>query len=489
MGRHEPAEEEAEEAEVGRRREDKPAEHHGDSVAGELDQWLKNMKMYSSNRGLEFCKDIKVGVHQSDTLYGAPSYEPIPDIKFEKDYSYSGGRDKNRLFHGKGVVEFSDGGYMEGTWEHGNRQGQCRIEKNSNGVAFVDGNYQDNKMNGKVVVKFQDDTWLEGFFKDGILHGFCRYFDSKGRLTFVGMHRNGKPFGTCWKVIYYGVQKGMIDNSRLCNKGLTNRETIIRGGGVVVGRVDEEGRLSGNKIAYVYPDFKTALVGTFKEGELVSAQEAELTGSLMDYGCIQVPIFSEPKGGSFTREISTFDFVTSTPMLRDPYESRTVEVRPSRVPGAEDGLFSRCAVPPNTVLAFYNGIKLRGGEGDPNRLTWDEDSYKIFDPSRVPDGTVDIPKQFRSYANYCASLAHKTNHSFVPNSEFVVFDHPRYGVIPCIASIHSIAAGEEIFVRYGYDLDYCPEWYLQAWESGAYPVPDSMKKEYEYADEGATAAS
>merc|ERR1711971_1542764 len=146
---------------------------------------------------------------------------------------------------------------MEGTWEHGNRQGQCRIEKNHNGVAFIDGNYEDN-------------TWLEGFFKDGILHGFCRYFDSKGRLTFVGMHRNGKPFGTCWK--------------------------IIRGGGVVVGRVDEEGRLSGNKIAYVYPDFKTALVGTFKEGELVSAQEAEVTGSLMDYQCIQVPIFSDPKG-------------------------------------------------------------------------------------------------------------------------------------------------------------------------------------------------
>ena len=39
---------------------------------------------------------------------------------------------------------------FQGTWEHGNRQGQCRIEKNSNGVAFVDGNYQDNKMNGKV---------------------------------------------------------------------------------------------------------------------------------------------------------------------------------------------------------------------------------------------------------------------------------------------------------------------------------------------------
>ena len=38
----------------------------------------------------------------------------------------------------------------QGTWEHGNRQGQCRIEKNNNGVAFIDGNYQDDKMNGKV---------------------------------------------------------------------------------------------------------------------------------------------------------------------------------------------------------------------------------------------------------------------------------------------------------------------------------------------------
>ena len=28
--------------------------------------------------------------------------------------------------------------------------------------------------------------------------------------------------------------------------------------------------------------------------------------------------------------------------------------------------------------------------------------------------------------------------SFVPNSEFKVFNHPRFGIIPCIASKHSI---------------------------------------------------
>ena len=66
----------------------------------------------------------------------------------------------------------------------------------------------------------------------------------------------------------------------------------------------------------------------------------------------------------------------------------------------------------------------------------------------------------------CLRRTTQTNHSFVPNSEFVVFDHPRFGICPAIASIHSIAAGEEIFVRYGYDLDYCPDWYLAAWEKG-----------------------
>ncbi len=51
-----------------------------------------------------------------------------------------------------------------------------------------------------VQVVYNDDTWLEGYFKDGVLHGFCRHFDGKGRLTFVGNYKNGRPTGVCWKV-------------------------------------------------------------------------------------------------------------------------------------------------------------------------------------------------------------------------------------------------------------------------------------------------
>ena len=50
--------------------------------------------------------------------------------------------------------------------------------------------------------------------------------------------------------------------------------------------------------------------------------------------------------------------MTSTPLLPDPYESEMVEVRHSKVPGANDGLFARKKIESDTVLAFYNGQRI-----------------------------------------------------------------------------------------------------------------------------------
>jgi hypothetical protein len=39
-------------------------------------------------------------------------------------------------------------------------------------------------------------------------------------------------------------------------------------------------------------------------------------------------------------EVSTTEWVTETPLLEDPYEKRTVMVKTSRMPGADEGLFA-----------------------------------------------------------------------------------------------------------------------------------------------------
>ena len=78
-------------------------------------------------------------------------------------------------------------------------------------------------------------------------------------------------------------------------------------------------------------------------------------------------------------------------MLRDPYESKMVEINNSSIDGANEGLFTKKNIEVNTTAAFYNGALVRldtDGDGEDSSET---NNYKIFDPADMPDGTIDIP--------------------------------------------------------------------------------------------------
>ena len=224
----------------------------------------------------------------------------------------------------------------------------------------------------------------------------------------------------------------------------------------MVGRVDCEGCLTGKDIAYIYPDYETALVGVFRDGVMVTAEEADITDVIEDNAGIKIPEFHK-RGHVHMRQDRVEDpDLLLDPTTRDPYESKMVELRISDIPEANEGLFANMAIEMNTTVAFYNGMPVRVEDFDPD--TWDTNSYKIFDPANVPRGTIDIPPwaqvRTRTLLNisyflqssdaYCASLAHKTNHSFQPNAQFTVFNHPKFGVIPCVATIVDIEQGEEV---------------------------------------------
>jgi len=419
----------------------------------DIDNWLKSLSSFDTcGRTIEQIEGIKVGVLPSLVSKEVEKFDPMTAVD-DEFYTYTGGKDSDQECHGNGVLEYDEGTYLSGTWIHGKREGHFKFDTGNmrSSINYMEGNYKDDELCGKARIQLRDESWMEGFFKESVLHGFCRYFDKQKQLTFIGMHRNGKPFGTCWK--------------------------ILKGGGYVVGKVNEDGQLTGTNIAYMFPDIETALVGIFEDGVMKEAKATKLSEVILDYGCIKVPKFSSTVGATLYRELSTSDFVTNFPLIKDPYEEKMVFVKQSLVEGAQEGLFANQAVKANTTLAFYNGIRRKKPEnGCP---TWQNEAnaYKIFDPNNK-EGVVDIPEKYHAYSSYCASLAHKTNHSFIPNCEFGEFIHPRWGLVPCIQAMHDIAEGEEIFVWYGYDLDYCPDWYLDAWEIGNFTVPDSMKLEY-----------
>ena len=100
--------------------------------------------------------------------------------------------------------ELEPGDIVGGFFKYGLRYGLCKIVSSRTNVEEVQGSTEGGKLEGKAKVKFWDKTMIIGYFKAGILHGFARHFDKKGRLTFLGNHKNGKPDGTCWKIIRGG---------------------------------------------------------------------------------------------------------------------------------------------------------------------------------------------------------------------------------------------------------------------------------------------
>ena len=189
---------------------------------------------------------------------------------------------------------------------------------------------QCQQLEGIAKVTFANGDKLEGFVHHGVLNGFVRKYDSHKRLTDFGFYENGKPCFIWWKLIEFG--------------------------GALIGHVNEEGQLTGPEIAYLYSDFQTGFLGHFEDGVIVQAQAVHLE-CVIEECKLLIPLFSEPCGPYFRREISDFLTVTKEPLLSDPYESEWVEVRPSSVPFADEGLFARRPVEEGQILAFYNGIR------------------------------------------------------------------------------------------------------------------------------------
>ena len=53
--------------------------------------------------------------------------------------------------------------------------------------------------------QLRDGSWLDGRYKQSVLHGLARRFDTKHNLAWVGMCRNGQPFGETYSMDGNGI--------------------------------------------------------------------------------------------------------------------------------------------------------------------------------------------------------------------------------------------------------------------------------------------
>ena len=76
----------------------------------------------------------------------------------------------------------------------------------------------------------------------------------------------------------------------------------------------------------------------------------------------------------------------------------------------------------------------------------DADNYSLLHVFCLLVFSLKAPPSSR----YNATLGHKVNHSFEPNSEFVLFSaHPILGTVMALAAMEDMLPGQELTVNYG----------------------------------------
>jgi histone-lysine N-methyltransferase SETD7 len=241
--------------------------------------------------------------------------------------------------------------------------------------------------------------------------------------------------------------------------------------GFLYGKVDSQGRFTGDNITFIYPDLETGLQGKFVNGELVEAHAVEIVAERWMNGLKELSfVEAEPIDVLWKRDVANATYIGANPMIMDPHEEKSV-YKADSIGGKDDGIFARRIFQPRQLVSYFNGIKTTEAQMFHEKMTEKEELYasayyfglganapEIYN---VPeDIELDIPDPYRSTDEYTATLGHKVNHKFEQtNVEFDTTDHPVYGVIVCLIATEDIDIDDELFVSYNYGLDSAPQWY------------------------------
>ena len=354
------------------------------------------------------------------------------DSESEEEPVYTGKRNADGLPHGRGTLQWPVNlNRFQGHFVNGQKHGRgCFYFSDG---STLSGGFKNDCLHDFGVYTYPDGHYLEAHYVEGVMNGKFVQWSPEGDVIARGQHRNDVRVG--WLQLFDQF------------------------GGCLIGKVNSDGELTGSNILYVYPDAKTALIGEFRDGELLKARAA-----MLETDIDEVPPKFTLRSDHLTEvESSHADshIIAKQPLIPDHYEQDRVYVAQSLIPNAGEGLFARIDLSEGEIASFYNGIHLSHQEVDSRNWVLNGNTISL-DENIV----IDVPKECSCTNAYCASLGHKANHLADPNCKYDSFAHPRFGNIKCIRTLHPVRAGEELTCDYGYqhkipgtNIDDLPSWF------------------------------
>jgi len=331
----------------------------------------------------------------------------------------------------RGELKFLGGEVFQGRFSVDLKHRAGKLYKDARSSSCTEGTWVDGHLDGRAIKDNDYGGWEVAYFKYGLQHGYCLdlgpyvHFSSHGEksenLRRFSLYRQGIVQGKSYR--------GML------------------GGGFMIGQMEGE-TISDREAVIVMPGHTTAVRGVVFQDQFVRGLWHHVEGIQCRQNGIPIPqLSSQPHSKEVERRERN---MWTAPLLCEPWEHKRVQARESGIGGAGEGLFAKKALKQGELVALMNGAR------SPPSLHQEWSDYRI---KLDGDTDLDIPESLRSLTAYCATLAHKANHSFTPNCRWGRIDHPRFGCIISLVALKNCFPGDEITVNYRLPLHYAPEWY------------------------------
>ena len=217
--------------------------------------------------------------------------------------------------------------------------------------------------------------------------------------------------------------------------------------GFLYGKLDSEGKFSGENISFIYPDFLTGLRGIFKNGVLHSAKAVDVVAERCNNGVKELKLKTSAQSPDVRWERAVGTKYGKNPRVMDPHERKSVYVGQSTKPRANEGLFARRKFTRGDLVSYYGGERQFLSDIVYPNMTAEEVAnatmYTLALGDNMQGLLVDVSQKFARITEYRTTLGHKANHKFQTHNTVYQhgIDHPVLGSIGCIMATTDIEPG------------------------------------------------
>ena len=146
---------------------------------------------------------------------------------------------------------------------------------------------------------------------------------------------------------------------------------------------------------------------------MISGREVSIKAATYDKNSNLLKLqVSEAFGRVITEDVATDSELSHSPLQRDPYEMKYVEIAKSEIPKAGEGVFLKQDVGSGDIVAYFNGVKFQKKEA----FSWNPFKKKSvflveYEDDEGNEVFLDIPEKFVNSSQYNATSGHKVRFS------------------------------------------------------------------------------